>query len=32
MENKPGDKTLTLSDAFIEHIKKDYKEMKSIYN
>lgn len=31
MENKSEDKTLTLSDAFIEHIKKDFKEMKFLF-
>lgn len=31
MENKSEDKTLTLSDAFIEHIKKNCKEMKSLF-
>lgn len=31
MENKSEYKTLTLSDAFIEYIKKDYKEMKSLF-
>lgn len=31
MENKSEDKTLTLSDSFIKHIKKDCKEMKSLF-
>lgn len=31
MENKSEDKTLTLSDAFIEHLKKDCKEMECLF-
>lgn len=31
MENKSEYKKLTLSDDFIEHIKKDCKEMKSLF-
>lgn len=31
MENKSEDKTLTLSDVYIEHLKKDCKEMECLF-
>lgn len=31
MEIKQENKTLTLSDTFIEHLKKDYKEMECLF-
>lgn len=31
MEIKQENKTLTLSDSFIKHIKKDYKEMECLF-